>query len=85
VNTSGQTHLFHVHNIQFQILDRNGATPGPSELGRKDTVMVPPRQTVPLLMRFVDYADSETPYMYHCHILQHEDQGMMGQFVVVPT
>jgi FtsP/CotA-like multicopper oxidase with cupredoxin domain len=36
-------------------------------------------------MRFVDYADPETPYMFHCHILQHEDQGMMGQFVVVPA
>ena len=34
-------------------------------------------------MRFEDYADPDTPYMYHCHMLWHEDQGMMGQFVVV--
>ena len=34
-------------------------------------------------MRFEDYADPDTPYMYHCHLLWHEDQGMMGQFVVV--
>jgi FtsP/CotA-like multicopper oxidase with cupredoxin domain len=34
-------------------------------------------------MRFTDYADPDTPYMYHCHLLQHEDSGMMGQFVVV--
>ena len=47
--------------------------------------MVRPGETVPLLMRFEDYADPENPYMFHCHILQHEDQGMMGQFVVVPA
>ena len=35
-------------------------------------------------MRFSDYADPDTPYMYHCHLLHHEDSGMMGQFVVVP-
>ena len=34
-------------------------------------------------MRFTDYADPDTPYMFHCHLLRHEDQGMMGQFVVV--
>jgi suppressor of ftsI len=36
-----------------------------------------------LLVHFGDYADADTPYMFHCHILQHEDRGMMGQFVVV--
>ncbi len=34
-------------------------------------------------MRFEDYADPDSPYMYHCHLLRHEDAGMMGQFVVV--
>jgi FtsP/CotA-like multicopper oxidase with cupredoxin domain len=85
VNQGGGTHLFHVHDVQFQILNRNGAAPAPNELGRKDTVQVRPGETVPLLMRFTDFADADTPYMYHCHILQHEDQGMMGQFVVVPA
>ena len=42
VNTTGQTHFFHVHDIQFQILERNGSPPGPTEQGRKDTVMVRP-------------------------------------------
>ena len=37
---------------------------------------------VRLIMRFEDYADPESPYMYHCHLVRHEDQGMMGQFVV---
>ncbi|MGI9084550.1 MAG: multicopper oxidase domain-containing protein [Aeromicrobium sp.] len=36
-----------------------------------------------LLVRFTDHADPDTPYMYHCHLLLHEDRGMMGQFVVV--
>ena len=45
--------------------------------------MVRPGESVRRIMRFADYADSETPYMFHCHILRHEDRGMMGQFVVV--
>jgi FtsP/CotA-like multicopper oxidase with cupredoxin domain len=36
-------------------------------------------------MRFEDDADPQTPDMYHCHILEHEDEGMMGQFVVLPA
>jgi hypothetical protein len=35
------------------------------------------------MMRFPEYADPHLPYMFHCHILEHEDMGMMGQFVVV--
>jgi FtsP/CotA-like multicopper oxidase with cupredoxin domain len=83
VNRSDDTHAFHVHDIQFQILQRDGAPPAASESGRKDTVMVRPRETVRLIMRFADFADATTPYMYHCHLLNHEDNGMMGQFLVV--
>ena len=36
-----------------------------------------------LRMRFDDYAEADTPCMYHCHLLWHDDQGMMGQFAVV--
>ena len=36
------------------------------------------------MTKFEDFADSVIPYMYHCHILMHEDAGMMGQFLVVP-
>ena len=42
-----------------------------------------PRDALRLVLRFEDYADPDTPYMYHCHLLWHEDQGMMGQFAVV--
>jgi FtsP/CotA-like multicopper oxidase with cupredoxin domain len=37
---------------------------------------------VRLVIRFTDYTDAHMPYMFHCHLLQHEDRGMMGQFVV---
>ena len=76
-------HPFHVHNVQFRILDRNGKAPHPGETGLKDVVLVHSNERVRILMSFPEYSDAKTPYMYHCHILEHEDQGMMGQFVVV--
>jgi suppressor of ftsI len=74
---------FHIHDVQFQILDRDGQSPADYERGWKDTVVVNPLEKVRVIARFADYADPHTPYMYHCHILDHEDMGMMGQFVVV--
>ncbi|PCJ74859.1 MAG: oxidase [Rhodobacteraceae bacterium] len=82
-NVSMMPHPFHMHDVQFQILDRNGKPPAPNEQGRKDVVMVNAGETVRIIMRFEDYADPDSPFMYHCHILEHEDAGMMGQFVVV--
>lgn len=76
-------HNFHVHDVQFQILDIAGAPPPPELAGWKDTVYLRPNEDYRLIMRFDDYADAEHPYMYHCHLLRHEDQGMMGQFLVV--
>jgi blue copper oxidase len=83
-NKADMAHPFHIHDIQFQILDRDGKAPSAGEDGWKDTVLVLPGETVRVITRFDDFADSETPYMYHCHILEHEDAGMMGQFVVIP-
>ena len=82
-NASMMAHPFHVHDVQFRILDRNGKPPHSGEQGLKDVVVVAPRERVRILLRFDDYADPDHPYMYHCHILEHEDAGMMGQFVVV--
>lgn len=82
-NPTPIAHPFHIHDVQFRILDRDGKTPGPSELGYKDTVIVNPGEQVRLLLEFADYTDPDRPYMYHCHILEHEDAGMMGQFTVV--
>ncbi len=81
-NTSMMPHPLHIHDVQFRILDRNGVPPAPGEMGLKDTVVVAPREVVKLLLNFSDYTDPDRPYMYHCHILEHEDAGMMGQFVV---
>ena len=82
-NRGGQPHPFHVHLVQFQILDRNGEPPTGAELGWKDTVLVPQGDLVRIIMPFERYADPRVPYMYHCHIMEHEDNGMMGQFLVV--
>ncbi len=81
-NTSPLPHPFHIHDIQFLILDRNGQPPAPGEQGMKDTVTLQGGEVVRVIARFEDYADPERPYMYHCHILEHEDAGMMGQFIV---
>ena len=48
-----------------------------------ETIYVPPNTTIRIVARFDDHADPTTPYMFHCHVLAHEDDGMMGQFVVV--
>ena len=82
-NASPMAHPFHVHNVQFRVLDRNGKRPHPSEEGLKDVVLVHGRERVRIIMKFPEYSDAKIPYMYHCHILEHEDQGMMGQFTVV--
>ena len=82
-NASSMAHPFHIHNVQFQVLDRDGQVPPPLETGLKDTVVVNPREQVRVLLRFEENTDPDLPYMYHCHILEHEDAGMMGQFVVI--
>ena len=76
-------HPFHIHDVQFLILTRNGSAPPKNERGWKDVVLVNASETVRIIAQFSEYADPDIPYMYHCHILEHEDAGMMGQFVVV--
>ena len=73
-------HSMHLHDVQFQVLDRNGNKPPLAERGRKDTVLVQPGERVRIICKFEDYIGI---YMYHCHFLEHEDNGMMGQFEVV--
>jgi FtsP/CotA-like multicopper oxidase with cupredoxin domain len=82
-NASGMVHNFHIHLIHFQVLDIDGEAPPEHMRGWKDTVFIPRGSTVRLIAEFKDYADPDVPYMYHCHILRHEDRGMMGQFVVI--
>ncbi len=81
--TGGSVHNFHIHDVQFQVESIDGDPPPAYLQGWKDTIYMPSDREVDLLVRFADYADPDTPYMFHCHLLRHEDQGMMGQFVVV--
>ncbi len=75
-------HPFHLHNVPFYVLSVNGAVPAPALAGRKDVVFVPAMGTVRFITRFDTFYDDAMPYMYHCHMLTHEDGGMMGQFLV---
>ncbi|HEY6593716.1 MAG TPA: multicopper oxidase domain-containing protein [Asanoa sp.] len=82
-NEDGKAHSFHVHDTQFQVLSVDERPPGPELGGWKDTVLLRTNQRLRILLRFSDYTDRNLPYMFHCHLLMHEDDGMMGQFVVV--
>ncbi|WP_030160622.1 multicopper oxidase family protein [Glycomyces sp. NRRL B-16210] len=82
-NGDGYMHNFHVHDVQFQVLSVNGEEPSEHLRGWKDTIQLAPQWKYRIAMRFTDYTDPNLPYMYHCHILSHEDSGMMGQFVVL--
>jgi bilirubin oxidase len=84
-NSTMVAHPFHIHDVQFYVLDRDGNLPPLNERGRKDVVLINPNETVRFITKFEDFADSLNPYMYHCHVLMHEDDGMMGQFVVKPA
>ncbi len=78
-------HPFHIHDIQFLVLDINGVPPPPELQGYKDVVLVKPFEKVRFITQFENFADDSIPYMYHCHLLHHEDDGMMGSFLVIDT
>jgi len=72
-NVVGMDHPFHLHGFRFQVLDRDGVPePFPSW---KDVVNVPGHSSVRIVVHFDDFPGK---WMYHCHILDHEDEGMMG-------
>ncbi len=81
-NSGMHAHPFHIHGCSFKILSRNGKNPYLNEAGLKDTVLIYSNETVELAVKFEHEASIDYPYMYHCHILEHEDAGMMGQFTV---
>lgn len=81
-NMDNQPHNFHIHGVAFQIVPPGANKPNP-QLGWKDTVLLAAGETVQLAITFPSFHDPLTPYMYHCHLIWHEDVGMMGQFTVV--
>jgi FtsP/CotA-like multicopper oxidase with cupredoxin domain len=76
-NMGDMDHPFHLHGFQFQVLDRNG-TAAPF-VAWKDTVLVHASETVRFAVKLADFPGTR---MYHCHILDHEDLGMMGMIDV---
>ncbi|MFI6797111.1 multicopper oxidase family protein [Streptosporangium canum] len=77
----GFPHNFHMHLVQFQVLDRDGQTPSLDDAGRKDTVLIPAGTSVRVKATFTDYVGR---YVYHCHFLEHSSLGMMAQMEIVP-
>lgn len=75
----GMAHPFHLHGASFRVLSLGGAPPPAHLAGWKDVVLV--EDEAELLVKFDHPATREHPFMYHCHILEHEDAGMMGQYV----
>ena len=72
-NTGSMAHPFHIHTNKFQVISQNGQ-PAPYSAW-KDVVSVSPGETVRIRMAFRDYVGKT---VYHCHVLDHEDRGMMG-------
>jgi blue copper oxidase len=80
-NASNMLHPMHSHSHQFQIYSRNGNTNlSPEDKGWKDTVLINPFETVRLLIRFTTYKGI---FLFHCHNLEHEDDGMMLNFNII--
>jgi len=89
INNSPIPHPMHVHNVQFQVLRRtppssltsyNTVNQGFVDTGWKDTVLVWPGERVKVAMMFAPYTGM---YMYHCHILEHEDMTMMRNYMIM--
>ena len=80
INSFDGSHPFHVHGCSFLVVSQNEQPVTAEDAGWKDTVRVD--DSAEFIERFNHKATDEFPYMYHCHILEHEDRGMMGQFTV---
>lgn len=96
INTTVDTHPIHLHLVQFQLLDRRGFTsvngdevvydgtvfaPEPYEQGWKDTILAPPGQVTRIIVPFNTQFTGQ--YVWHCHILEHEDHEMMRPYIVM--
>jgi len=80
INATNAFHPMHIHAVQFQVYSRNNNTNlPPVDKGWKDTVLLNPFESVRVLVRFTDYRGI---YLFHCHNLEHEDDGMMLNFRV---
>lgn len=81
VNETNVPHPMHVHAVHFKVLERSGNRGLlPSETGWKDVVLVMPGERVSVIMKF---NAPKGMYVFHCHNLEHEDNGMMANFEIV--
>jgi spore coat protein A len=98
INTTDDSHPIHLHMVRFQILDRRRfepffyqntgevrytgpvTPPAPEEAGWKDTVRADPKMVTRIIVRFEGYVGR---YVWHCHVLEHEDNEMMRPYDVV--
>lgn len=101
VNNTAHAHPFHIHKVQFQVTEYHGkygagedsmdftfATLPPEMVGFKDVQLLREFASMTFVARFDSFPSPLQPnmgYMYHCHILTHEDMDMMHQFVVVDS
>ncbi len=79
-NNAPITHYIHLHEEQWHTISRDGKRPPPEERGLVDVWRLDPGETVVVAAKFTDYTGV---FMLHCHMLDHEDDGMMAQFAVV--
>ena len=77
VNTTTMDHPFHLHGFRFQVVSVDGVAPG--FMAWRDTVNIPAEQTVKIRLRL---EDNPGTWMFHCHILEHAERGMMGELHV---
>ena len=100
INMADEPHPIHLHMVRFQILDRyafdrwdfkrtgklvllgHAHPPPPAEMGWKDTVRCDAKMVTRIIVRFEGYVGR---YVWHCHILEHEDHEMMRPFDVLPV
>jgi blue copper oxidase len=79
VTSVGMAHPFHVHGAMFHVLSIEGAPPPAHLAGWKDTILVEDKAEI--LIAFNRPATRDHPFMYHCHILEHEEAGLMAQYI----
>lgn len=80
VNKSGANHVIHIHDVDQQLVSRNGVAPKAYER-MKESWDLGIGETVVLKLKFTDNLGT---FVFHCHILEHEDAAMMAQFEVLP-
>jgi FtsP/CotA-like multicopper oxidase with cupredoxin domain len=80
VNKTAMAHVIHMHSTDWYLLSRNGKAPPPWEDCLKESFFIKPQEKIHVAAHFSDFTGK---YVIHCHMLDHEDHGLMGQFEIV--